>query len=70
MIRMTSNGYECGVYIDYVLGFFGSYKRVFDNTMSIKMGIKNYSITDSFIFRHKKWITLKNEDDPSFDLKY
>jgi len=50
-------------------GGFGSYKRVFDNTMSIKMGIKNYLIADSFIFRHKKWITLKNEADPSFDSK-
>jgi hypothetical protein len=37
--------------------------------MSIKMGIKNYLIADSFIFRHKKWITLKNEADPSFDSK-
>ena len=30
-------------------GVFGSYKRQCDKTMSIKTGIKNYSITDSFI---------------------
>ena len=57
-------------YKSIVCWVFCSYKRVFDNTMSIKMGIKNYSITDLVISKHKKSITLKNEDDPSFDSKY